>query len=86
MLAKLVGEDGGIKPIESNVATIDQIDQGIEDFGLFTNVIAETEMLFTLDQGKCLSSRSRLSRFSLRHVWLSCYWLTVPIRSLMRQW
>ena len=52
MLAKLVRENCGIKPIEGKVATIDHLDETFEHLGFFPNLIAEAEVMATFDKAQ----------------------------------
>src|SRR5687768_1497206 len=50
MLSELVAEDGGVEPVERQVATVHQVDQGVEHLGLVTDLVAEAEVLVALDE------------------------------------
>ena len=50
MLTKLMGEDGGVKPVEAEFAAMDHVDQRAEDAGFLARFVAETEMMAAFDQ------------------------------------
>jgi hypothetical protein len=54
MLAKLMREDGGVKPIEGKLAPMDHIHQRIEHLGFLSDFISKAEVVTTLNQAQCL--------------------------------
>src|SRR5688500_10291949 len=61
MLPELVAEDGGVEPVEREVAPVDQLDQRVEHLGLVADLVAKAEVLLALDQ------TDRLHVFHTRH-------------------
>lgn len=53
MLPELMREDGGVKPVERQVATIDHVDQRIEHPGLLPDLVPKAEVLLSFDQTEC---------------------------------
>jgi hypothetical protein len=52
MLAKLMGKDGGVKPIERKIAAMHQFNEGIEHSGLLAGLVTKTVMVPALDQAQ----------------------------------
>src|SRR5207249_2753728 len=50
MLAELMRKNGGVEPIERELAPIDHIDERFKDFALLSHFVAEAELLLALDQ------------------------------------
>lgn len=53
MLAELMREHGGIKPVKGQIAPIDGFDERIEDDGFLPDFISEAENLAAFYQRKC---------------------------------
>jgi hypothetical protein len=51
MLAELVAQDRRVEPVEVQVATVDHLDQCLENLGLLTRHVAEAELLVSLYEG-----------------------------------
>ena len=45
MLAKLMGQNGGVEPVEGNVAPIDQFHEGIQNTRLLPGLVTKAEMM-----------------------------------------
>src|SRR5687768_11715399 len=50
MLAELVAEDGGVEPVERELAAADHFHQRVEHLRLVAQLVAEAEPLLALDQ------------------------------------
>src|SRR5437764_944879 len=59
MLAELVGEDGGVEPVERELAAVDHVDQRVQHLALLPHFVAEAEVLAALDQADRLGRRDR---------------------------
>jgi len=46
MPAELMGEHGGVKPVEGKIAPMDHFYERIEDFGLLSELVAKTKLVF----------------------------------------
>jgi hypothetical protein len=69
MLAKLMGEDGGIKPVEGEVAPVDHFHQRIKHLRLVSHLIAEAEVLAALHETEHLHLvRHKLLRREIRGI------------------
>src|SRR5437867_253510 len=61
MLAELVGQDGRVEPVESELTAVDQFDQRVQYFRLLAHLVAEAEVLPALDEAQRLHLRARAS-------------------------
>src|SRR5690349_2704378 len=54
MLTKLVRKHSSVEPVEREIAAVDHFDEGIQDFGLLPDLVAEAEMLAPFDEAQRL--------------------------------
>src|SRR6478672_2870514 len=52
MLTELVGEHGGVEPVERQLPPVDHFDQAFEHLALVADLVAEAKLLVTLDQAE----------------------------------
>ncbi len=50
MFTKLMGKDGGVKPVEAHVAAFDHINQRIEHLRFVAGRVTKTEMMLSFDE------------------------------------
>src|SRR6266513_1021929 len=67
MLAELVGEDGGVEPVEAQLAPVHHVHQRVQHLRLLARLVAETEVLAALDEAQRLDVSSGSSASPSSH-------------------